>query len=273
MVFRSQAGLNNMFRLHWKTLCITASMLLSPCVAPAVESDLGLHRHIATASILRSAQEPTTGSSVLNPSMSTQRFLRQVSLQRGVFLIAKRHIKDPRFNQTVILIIGHDSWGSIGLVVNRPSEVPVTKLLPEWAELVDADAQVYYGGPVEINLVRFLIRSPRPLDIGRRVLEDVYMVASKPVLDALINNKYPNNVIHTYIGYAGWGVGQLEHEVDRGDWYIIKGDAKTLFDSDPETLWKQFIRALSGSWVYHRHDPAWLCCATGLAPNGGGSGR
>ncbi len=242
-----------MFRIHWKTLVIAASTLLSPHMAQAVDSDLGRHRQFEIASILRSTQQRAAVSPALNPLMSTQRFLRQVSLQRGVFLVAKRHIKDPRFKQTVILITGHDSWGSIGLVVNRPSEVPVAKLLPEWAELVDADAHVYYGGPVEIDLVRFLIKSSRPLDIGNRVLEDVYMVASKPMFETFIRNHNSNKVMHTYIGYAGWAVGQLEHEVDRGDWYIVKGDAKMLFDSDPETLWKQFIRSLSGSWVHYQH--------------------
>jgi putative transcriptional regulator len=242
-----------MFRVHWKTLVIAVSTLLSPCMTQAVDSDLGMHRHSKIASILRSTQEWAAGSPALNPSMSTQRFLHQISLERGVFLVAKRHINDPRFKQTVILITGHDTWGSIGLVVNRPSEVPVAKLLPEWAGLVAADTHVYYGGPVEINLLRFLIRSSRPLDIGKRVLEDVYVVASKPTFDTFIRNRDPNNVIHAYIGYAGWAVGQLEHEIDRGDWYIVKGDAKTLFESDPDTLWKRFIRALSGSWVYYQH--------------------
>lgn len=240
-----------MFGFLWKTLVITASTLLSPYVADAVESDLGLLRHVEMAAIRQSALERAAGSPAQNPLGSTQRFLRAVSLERGVFLVAKRHIQDPRFKQTVILVTGHDSWGSIGLVVNRPSDVPVAELLPEWAELVGADNRVYYGGPVEINLVRFLIRSSRPLEIGNRVLDDVYMVASKQMLDALMSNHNPNNVMHAYIGYAGWAVGQLEHEIDRGDWYIVKGDAKTLFDSDPETLWKQLIQVLSGSWVYN----------------------
>ncbi len=242
-----------MFRVHWNTVVIAVTTLLSPVIAQAVDSDLGLHRPIELASILRSPQARAAGSTALNPLMSTQRFLRQVSLQRGVFLVAKRHIKDPRFKQTVILITGHDSWGSIGLVVNRPSEVPVAKLLPEWAGLVAADAHVYYGGPVELNLVRFLIRSPQPLEIGKRVLEDVYMVASKPMFDTFIRNHNSNSIIHAYIGYAGWAVGQLEHEIDRGDWYIVKGDAKALFESDPDSLWKQFIQSLSGSWAYYPH--------------------
>ncbi len=240
-----------MFRVHWKTIVIAASTLLSPDMAQAVDSDLGLHRRIEIASILRSTQERAAGSPALNSLMSTQRFLRQASLERGVFLVAKRHIKDPRFKQTVILITGHDSWGSIGLVVNRSSEVPMAKLLPEWAGFVDANAHVYYGGPVEIDLVRFLIRSSRPLDIGNRVLEDVYMVVSKPMFDAFIRNQNSNSIIHAYIGYAGWAVGQLEHEVDRGDWYIVKGDAKALFEGDPDSLWKQLIESLSGSWVYY----------------------
>lgn len=249
-----------MVGVHFKTVVVTASTLLSFCAAQAVGSYPGMYRHIEIAPILGSSQEPVAGAPALHSLMSTQRLLRQVSLERGVFLVAKRHIRDPRFKQTVILITGYDSWGSVGLVVNRPSEIPVVKLLPEWSGLVDAGSPVYYGGPVELGLVRFLIRSSRPLDIGNRVFEDVYMVASKPTFDTFLRDQNANDVIHAYIGYAGWAKGQLEHEVDRGDWYVIKGDANSLFDRDPEVLWKQFIRALSGNWVYQQPG------STGIAP-------
>ncbi len=250
--FGHQFGLKTMFLVLRTTLVIALAMLLSPYMTQAIASNSGLHRHIEVASILRSSQERVGGAAVLSPLLSTQRFLRQVSLDQGVFLVAKRHIKDPRFKQTVILITGHDSRGSIGLVVNRRSEVPVSEMLPEWAGLVDADAHVYYGGPVEIDLVRFLIRSSRPLDIGHPVLDDVYIVASKLMFDTFIRNHDSANIVHAYIGYAGWAAGQLEHEVDRGDWYVVQGNAEKLFDSDPETLWQQFNRALSGNWVYYQ---------------------
>ncbi len=238
-----------MFRPYWNFRLIAATMLMAPGVTQAWDSGAAAGWDMARVSIPRSAQPTAGGSSVLAPLQSSRRPSREVSLQRGVFLVAKRHIQDPRFRKTVILITGHDAWGSIGLVVNRPSEVPVARLMPEWEGLVDTDVYVYYGGPVEIDLLRFLVRSVRPLEYGNRVLDDVYVVSSKPVFDTLLRSRN-KKIIHAYIGYAGWALGQLEHEVERGDWYVVQGDAQTLFDRDPDTVWEQFIQALSGSWVH-----------------------
>ncbi len=175
--------------------------------------------------------------------------LGQVPLSQGVFLVAKPHIRDPRFKQTVILIVGHDQWGSIGLVVNRPSDVPLEKLLPDLPSPASSENFVYYGGPVEINLLHFLVKSPTPPQLGVPVLEDVYFLAAESVSDAFSRENKPGGILHAYVGYAGWSEGQLAHEIERGDWYVIKGDAASLFESGPVKLWRKLIRSLSGRWV------------------------
>lgn len=178
------------------------------------------------------------------------RLLGNTEVQQGVFLVAKRHISDPRFRRTVIFVTTHDHRGSHGLVINRPSDVGLANLLPEWSKLLDPENYVYYGGPVEVDLVRYLVRSPIPLDGSVQLLDDIYMVTHKGILVSLLEDNKLRRGIRAYVGYAGWAVGQLEHEILRGDWYVIEADSKSLFDNDPAGLWRELMKMLSGRWVH-----------------------
>jgi putative transcriptional regulator len=158
---------------------------------------------------------------------------------------------DPNFAQTVVLLTDHSVLGSIGLVINRTSDVSVVTSMPELQGLEDDTNKLRIGGPLAIHSIRLLVSSAQDINFAVRLLDGVYFVNSTASLRALLVDTPPARkpVINYYAGYAAWRPGQLGTELARGDWHLIKGDPATIFEHDSETMWDEFIEKLAGTWV------------------------
>jgi putative transcriptional regulator len=164
-------------------------------------------------------------------------------LAPGKFMVASRDLGDPNFAQSVILLMRYDDeQGAMGLIINRRSDVPVSRLLADLKEAKHRADLVYLGGPVELSSVLALLRSASKPNDSERVFGDVFLISSKALLQKTLLTKVDTEQFHVYVGYAGWGPGQLEHEVDLGAWHILSADAAEVFHSDPETVWPRLIR-------------------------------
>jgi putative transcriptional regulator len=164
-------------------------------------------------------------------------------LAPGKFLVASRDLGDPNFSETVILLIRYDDeQGAMGLVVNRRTEVPLSRVFQDLKGAKGRADQAYSGGPVEPDNVLALLKSAAKPEEAQRVFASVYLVSSKALLEKTLGDKAEPGVFHVYLGYAGWGPGQLEHEVELGAWHILPPDAASVFDSDPETVWPRLIK-------------------------------
>jgi putative transcriptional regulator len=166
-----------------------------------------------------------------------------------MFLVAGRRPVDPNFSESVVLLLEYDAKGALGLIVNRPTDVQLTDLLPEVEELKERTDIVYLGGPVSKNRIVLLMRSEQhPLEAGR-VFADTYVSSSMETLKRVVSTSRGGGTFHAYVGYAGWGPGQLDHEVSRGDWHISSADEATVFDKASEEIWPELIEKNSGQWV------------------------
>ena len=163
-------------------------------------------------------------------------------LGAGKILVASRDLPDPNFAKSVVLLVQYDEGGVVGLIVNRRSKVPVSRVLDDVAGAKDRPDPIYAGGPVGKTGILALLRSHDKPEDSKRVFGDVYLISSKELLEKTLASPAASGVFHVYLGYAGWATGQLEHEVDLGAWYIFHGDAAAVFDSDPDTLWSRLIR-------------------------------
>ncbi len=163
-------------------------------------------------------------------------------LSKGKFLVAGRHIRDPRFRETVIILIQHDLNGSIGLIVNRPTTVKLSDFFPEIKEQPGKEHFTYIGGPVEMAKVHLLMHGQNKPEGAQRIFDDVYASTSKTVFDTLIKNPEGEVKFRAYAGYAGWGYGQLEQEIFRGDWQVVRADAETIFKKPSSQIWPDLIR-------------------------------
>lgn len=159
---------------------------------------------------------------------------------RGHFLIANKQLKDSNFYRTVVLIVEHNADGAMGLVVNRPSSVKVAHALSEHFELPDDEQVVYLGGPVEPGALFILHNAPEFDEQEEPVVPGLYLASSAEVFESVVQAASANQVglsYHVFCGCAGWGPGQLESELSRGDWYSNPADACSLFQADPYELW------------------------------------
>jgi putative transcriptional regulator len=170
-------------------------------------------------------------------------FCQTDDLAVGKLLVASRDLGDPNFAKTVILLVRYgDDKGSVGLVVNKRTDVPISRVLNDLKEAHGHSEPVYIGGPVELNTVMALLKSANKPEGVARVFGDVYLIASKDVLTQTMASHPEPSAFHTYVGYAGWSAGQLEHEVDLGAWHIMPGDAAIIFHADPDSLWPRLIQ-------------------------------
>jgi putative transcriptional regulator len=169
-------------------------------------------------------------------------FCQSDDLAVGRFVVASRDLGDPNFAQTVILLVHYSAdKGSVGLVVNRRTDVPVSRVFHDLKEAGGRRDPVYIGGPVELNSVLALLKSATKPAGADRVFGDVYLIADKDLLTKTLASSAEATDFHTYIGYAGWGAGQLEHEVELGAWHIMPPDVETVFNADPDSVWERLI--------------------------------
>jgi putative transcriptional regulator len=162
-------------------------------------------------------------------------------LAAGKMLVASRDLPDPNFAKTVVLLVQYDDEGVVGLILNRRSKVPISRLLDDMNGAKDRSDPIYAGGPVGRTDVLALLRSRRKMEDAKHVFGDICLVSSKELLQKTLASPPEANVVHVYLGYAGWTMEQLEHEVDLGAWYIFPGDAQAVFDPNPDSLWSRLI--------------------------------
>jgi putative transcriptional regulator len=173
----------------------------------------------------------------------------EVRLAKGKFLVASRQLRDPNFLETVVLLIEYNRSGAMGLVINRPTEVKLSTLLPDMEGLQDLQNTVYVGGPVAKNQMLLLIRSGSQPEDTNRVFKDIYVSSSRAVLRKMVSDKDPGKTFRLYAGHAGWSPGQLDREIARGGWHVLQADAASVFEIAPSEIWPELIHRSSALWV------------------------
>ncbi len=157
-------------------------------------------------------------------------------LSEGSILVANEKLSDPNFSRTVVLIVKFDEGnGAEGMVLNRQTEITISKLFPKSKRT--ANDPVYQGGPVEVTGAQALIRLTASADNAAHVMGDVYLTGNKDLIDKSINSETEASKFRLYLGYAGWGPGQLEAEIRLGAWTVMTGNSKIVFDPHPDSLW------------------------------------
>jgi putative transcriptional regulator len=167
---------------------------------------------------------------------------RVESIAAGKFLVASRDLGDPNFAKTVVLLLGHDDKGSLGLVINRRSRTPLSTLLKEIPEAQNRSDPVFLGGPVEKPSAMALLRARVAPPESRTVVAGVHRLLTRAALQKVFMEKVEESALRIYLGYAGWGPGQLAREVESGAWFLFPADAGAVFDADPDGVWARLIR-------------------------------
>ncbi len=172
-----------------------------------------------------------------------------------MLLVATPELLDPNFAETVVLVLD-TTEGALGVVLNRPTGLPVSEVLGPWAEVVAEPDVLFQGGPVETN---------GALAVALRGDDDEDAPGLRAVVDrlALVDLDAPVELLaadllglRIFAGYAGWGAGQLDREIEEGSWYVLPGEASDVFRADTSTLWRDVLRRQPGDLAWHATRPA-----------------
>lgn len=182
----------------------------------------------------------------LNPGTTNK------TLQAGRLLIAEPLLNDPNFSRSVVFLCEHGDHGSLGFVLNNATELKLDDLLPE---LLPTQINIFNGGPVQVNSMHMLHRLAA-IDGGLEIVNGVYWGGSYDALKHTvwqIDNNTPD--IRLFMGYSGWGPGQLEQEMEDGSWIIADANPELLFDTRPEDIWKSAIKSLGKKYSFLANVP------------------
>lgn len=168
----------------------------------------------------------------------------------GQLLIAAPDLVDPNFDRTVVFLLDHDGSGSLGVIVNRPTELEVAEVLPPWSGLSTGPDVVFAGGPVGVDgALALALFDAVPASLGARPRGWRPVVGSIGLIDL---DSDPESLrthlraLRIFAGYAGWGSGQLDSELSQGAWVIADSVPADAFCARPDRLWGDVLRRQPG---------------------------
>ena len=179
----------------------------------------------------------------------------------GTFLVASPLLRDPNFARTVVLICDHDDEGSWGLVVNRRTTLTFGELLDDLPYSAESGGPVHWGGPCDTERLQLLHDLRREFDNEIEVCPGVHLGIDPTSLREIVADALlPGESLHAYVGYAGWGKGQLAAEIEGGAWITCTADPSIVFDEEPERVWDRVLESLGPKYARLTRvplDPRW----------------
>jgi putative transcriptional regulator len=163
-------------------------------------------------------------------------------LRAGMLLVATPALLDPNFADTVVLLLDVDENGALGVVLNRPTAVPVAEVLADWRDVVAEPEVLFHGGPVSTEgaLAVALVRALDDVPVGFRQVEGNLGLVDLDTPVELVDGSLEG--LRIFAGYAGWGPGQLENELVEGAWYVVESEPGDVSSPAPERLWREVLR-------------------------------
>jgi putative transcriptional regulator len=165
-------------------------------------------------------------------------------VEPGTLLVAAPGLLDPNFRRTVVYVIEHRDEGTLGVVLNRPSDVAVREVLPAWAPHTTRPKAVFVGGPVD-SKTALCLAAFRP---GHDPASVGGVVAVRGPVALVDLDSDPDRLaprlkgLRVFAGYAGWNSGQLAGEIGRGDWILVPALPDDVLAVGSNDLWGRVLR-------------------------------
>lgn len=168
----------------------------------------------------------------------------------GSLLVATPVLLDPNFQRTVILMIEHGEEGALGVILNRPTEAPVSEFLPDWEQQLAEPPVVFFGGPVQREVAIGVGAGGKRPETGF-VVGDVGFVDLGLSID-VAGAPHP---VRVFSGYAGWDGGQLEFEIGVHSWFVLDAAPDDVFTTRPDRLWYEVLARQGGHMAMYASYP------------------
>ena len=193
------------------------------------------------------------GKSLMDP-LSSLVMVERLTLSSPAFLVAVPQLVDPNFHRAVVLLVEHGEQGSMGIVVNRPIELDMGEFCASQSLdfFGDSSNKVFQGGPVQTDRAFLLHQSDHEGPETEPVMGQVKLSYSLESLEQIVRTPPPR--FRVFLGYAGWGEGQLAEEVTSGAWLVCHADPGVLYTRDPDKMWERVIRSMGIEPVQLMHS-------------------
>lgn len=181
----------------------------------------------------------------------------KISPSKGKLLIAEPStLNDKSFNRSVIYLTEHTKEGSIGFILNKPTEFILSDLIPE----IECDFTVFNGGPVEQENLYFIHKSPDLIPDSVQITKDMYWGGNFDTLTNLLNDhQIDETEIRFFLGYSGWSEEQLKGELNESTWIVTENNLPNLFSINSHEFWKNQLLEFGGEyqiWANAPENPA-----------------
>jgi putative transcriptional regulator len=171
----------------------------------------------------------------------------KIEPRKGDILISEPFLADPNFVRTVIFLCEHNDEGSFGFILNKPAQIKLNELVEGVKERQDG---IYVGGPVQQNTLQFIHRNDGLIEGGIEVKKGIYWGGNfEQMLTIIESNLIKESDIKFFVGYSGWGAGQLKNELEVNSWIISRNvNIEQIFDTDVKSLWKEVLHKMGGKY-------------------------
>lgn len=206
--------------------------------------------------------------------------MRETGSTRGRLLVATPPLSDPNFDRSVVFMLEHRAQGAIGVVINRPTHTPVATILADWSDRCATPATIFRGGPVGTDSLIALAPGGPDRDHDAQRAEhgdgeqgdgeqgdgehgddgpdEVGGIATSGGMVITVDLAAPDadvERVRVFAGYAGWGPGQLDDELDASAWLVLDADLDDLFSATPERLWREVLARQRGQLAWLANAP------------------
>jgi putative transcriptional regulator len=174
------------------------------------------------------------------------RYKNKLTPERGRLLISEPFLPDPNFERTVVLLCEHNDEGSFGFVLNKPSILKVNEVMED---LTGLESVVYIGGPVQQDTLHFIHRNIA-IENAVEITGNVFWGGDFETILSLCDTKQASSQdIRFFLGYSGWGPGQLNAELEQDSWIVCDFVTdQLLFDTEPQLLWRKALDSMGGKY-------------------------
>ena len=175
-----------------------------------------------------------------------------ISIKSGSLLIAEPYMGDNNFERSVVLVCEHNQAGTFGLVLNQPTDIHLSDVIEE----IHMDLPLYVGGPVQQNTLHFIHRRPDLIDNSIRLVDGLYWTGDFEQIKRAVNlGTLTERDTRFFIGYSGWGEGQLDAELRQKAWITSHIDADFLFGTPTKEFWRGVLKRMGGEYKSIAHYP------------------
>jgi putative transcriptional regulator len=175
-----------------------------------------------------------------------------------LFLVARTAIADPFFARSVVLMVPLEGGPVIvGLIVNKPTDLPLLKVFPDTPALKNRSENAYFGGPIDVATPALVFHAQKRPKQAMLLYDDVYLSFDADFIARLLQDPKQTGDVRLFLGRSQWAPEQLQGEALRGSWYSLRAEGDVVFDHDSEHLWKKLLaRARPPSKVQDWMSPA-----------------